>query len=69
MLYVAICNKPLARQVIHEVCNNVEITRSHTAKAGRLGATLPNVPILCPVISVFDSLKKFSPGKGIFNND
>ena len=38
-------------------------------KAGRLGATPPNAPISRPVISIFYWLKKFSHGKGIFNND
>ena len=78
MLYSAICYKPLARQVIHKVVITWKslgtilpagVVTGYGAKAGRLGPTLPNVPILRPVISVFESLTKFTPGKGTFNID
>jgi hypothetical protein len=45
------------------------VVTDYGANVEMLGATIPNVLILRTVISIFDSLKKFSPGKGIFNND
>lgn len=46
-----------------------EVVTGYGAKAGSLGAALPNVPIIRPVISILDSLKKCWPGKRTFKND